>query len=249
MSDNNEYLSAVEILKKLLADRTSTSTAKTVSKKNSSATNTSGQPADGVAFGQNPDQPKDGRASESRVEMDAFLKDSLTALQAKSDDLARNAVFLKQAESTIRQMINQSQSQMQDVESRLAAVNSALNESGRLQAKLVEEVQTVKSSAVSALSIFVSFFAFITVSINVFSKAGNVFSGLALVMAFWSMLVGFNILIGWQLNTLRNNALAFWLLFAVAVLSIGSTIVMYAYAPDEIKSPKAVFEQAKSSTN
>lgn len=92
-------------------------------------------------------------------------------------------------------MLSDASQMLQDGTKMLGAITAGLNNSSQMQEKLESDVANIKGSAISALSIFVSFFAFITVSINVFAKAGSVVSASALVLIFWSLLVGLNLLL------------------------------------------------------
>lgn len=114
----------------------------------------------------------------------------------------------------------------------MRSLEQGLETSALMQNRLESDIANIKGSAVSALSIFVSFFAFITVSINVFSKAGSVVSAAALVLVFWSLLVGFNVIIGWQFGTLKNTGLAWFLLMIVSFLSVLSIVGMFHFSPE-----------------
>lgn len=119
-------------------------------------------------------------------------------------------------------------------------LDSGLSTSSAMQKSLEADVANIKGNAVAALSIFVSFFAFITVSINVFSKAGSIISASALILVFWCLLVGFNIVIGWQFNTLRNSGIAWFLLLLVSCLSVIAVVGMYYFSPDALTVTKPV---------
>lgn len=122
----------------------------------------------------------------------------------------------------------------------MESITAELNSSSTMHKELEGEVANIKGSAISALSIFVSFFAFITVSINVFAKAGSVISASALVLIFWSLLVGFNVVIGWQFNTLKNTGLAWFLLILVSGLSVLAVVGMYYFSPEVLSSTRPV---------
>ena len=242
MMDKPDFNLTQEMMKRFLKGMSNI----TYSNAGMSSTNqdTRSAPGDGVGSFAKPLIER--AAPESKQEVDEFFKDTLISLQAQADDLAKSTMLLKQSEKTASNLLRQSQKQMDELEVRLAEANEALSKSHGVQAKLLDEVQTVKANAVSALAIFVSFFAFITVSINVFAKAGSIVSGAALIVAFWAMLVGFNLLIGWQLNTIKNNLMAFWLLFSVMVISVGALLVMYSFAPNDINAAKMVLEPPKA---
>lgn len=124
----------------------------------------------------------------------------------------------------------------------LESIKVGLNNSAEMQNRLALDIGNIKGNAVAALSMFVSFFAFITVSINVFSKAGSAVSAAALVVIFWSLLAGFNIMIGWQFNTLKHNGVAWFALVLVSMASIAAIVVMYYFAPDMLVAAKPVLE-------
>lgn len=129
-----------------------------------------------------------------------------------------------------------------DATNMLNTIKSGLDTSSKMQSQLESDVANIKGNAIAALSIFVSFFAFITVSINVFSKAGSAVSAAALVFIFWALLVGFNIMIGWQFNTLRYSGIAWFALILVSSTSMIAIGVMYYVSPEMLAVAKPILE-------
>ncbi|MFG0497753.1 hypothetical protein ACF8MH_10580 [Pseudomonas sp. YQ_13] len=191
------------------------------------------------------DQTKQAASFEQKAEIDNYLTKAFSTLHAKADEIGRSAAYLKQSEKKITERLLESQNKIGEVDERLKKADEVLEQLGVSQKKIVDEVQLIRGNAVSALSIFVSFFAFITVSINVFSKAGSLTVGAVLVLLFWSMLVGFNVLIGWQFGTIKNNAMALVVLVFVAILSVFSLVLMYHWAPEAVALPKTILEVPK----
>lgn len=145
-----------------------------------------------------------------------------------------------QAQALTARMLNDATDMMGKATKMLETITTGLNASSEMQERLEADVANIKGNAVAALSIFVSFFAFITVSINVFSKAGSVVSASALILVFWCLLVGFNVVIGWQFNTLKNSGVAWFLLVLVSCLSVFAVVGMYYFSPELLTSPRPV---------
>ncbi|MEW2926829.1 hypothetical protein [Pseudomonas juntendi] len=145
-----------------------------------------------------------------------------------------------QAQALTSKMLDETTRMLEESTKLMAGITAGLNSSAKMQAQLETDVANIKGNAVAALSIFVSFFAFITVSINVFSKAGSVVSASALVLVFWCLLVGFNVVIGWQFNTLKNTGVAWFLLMLVSCLSVFAVVGMYYFSPELLSSAKPV---------
>ncbi|WP_438282801.1 hypothetical protein [Pseudomonas alabamensis] len=148
-----------------------------------------------------------------------------------------------QMQVRVSDMLKEGTDMLESSKTLLDEINNGLSKSTEMQGRLEADISNIKGSAVSALSIFVSFFAFITVSINVFSKAESVVSAAALLLIFWCLLVGFNVVIGWQFNTLKNTGLAWFLLMFVSVLSVFAVIGMYHFSPEMLKLTKAVIQK------
>ncbi|HEK1007157.1 TPA: hypothetical protein SMP92_000394 [Pseudomonas putida] len=145
-----------------------------------------------------------------------------------------------QAQALTSKMLTDATNMLEDATRLMESITTGLNSSSKMQEQLEMDVANIKGNAVAALSIFVSFFAFITVSINVFSKAGSVVSASALVLVFWCLLVGFNIVIGWQFNTLKNTGVAWFLLMLVSCLSVFAVVGMYYFSPELLNSTRPV---------
>lgn len=141
-------------------------------------------------------------------------------------------VFLNQAEKKVSLMLEKSTSLVRTIEVSLEASTALTEQTLNTQAEMRIEISAIKGNAVAALSMFVSFFAFITVSINVFSKAGGIVSASMLIFLFWCLLIGFNVLISLQFNVLKNTGVAWFVLVLVAVVSSGAIAVMYYASPD-----------------
>ncbi|UVM23819.1 hypothetical protein [Pseudomonas wadenswilerensis] len=156
-------------------------------------------------------------------------------------------VFLNQAEEKVSAMLDRSTSLVKSIEGSLEVSKRLTEKSMQTQDEVQREVKEIKGNSIAALSMFVSFFAFITVSINVFSKAGSVVSASVLVLIFWCLLIGFNILISLQFNVLKNTGVAWFTLVLVAAVSASSIMVMYYAAPDLLlaKTSHALLDGAK----
>ena len=145
-----------------------------------------------------------------------------------------------QAQALTTKMLNDATNMLENATILMGSITKNLEASSKIQAKLEDDIANIKGNTVSGLSIFVSFFAFITVSINVFSKAGTIVSALALLLVFWCLLVGFNIVIGWQFNTLKNAGLAWFLLILVSSLSVFAIVGLYYFSPELPNSARSV---------
>ncbi|WP_313645892.1 hypothetical protein [Pseudomonas sp.] len=146
-------------------------------------------------------------------------------------------VFINQAEKKVSLMLDRSTGLVKSIEKSLETSRVLTEQTLNTQAEMRGEISAIKGNAVAALSMFVSFFAFITVSINVFSKAGGIVSASMLILLFWCLLIGFNILISLQFNVLKNTGVAWFVLILVAVVSSGAIAVMYYASPDMLTSP------------
>ncbi|MFK5664422.1 hypothetical protein ACI2OW_00750 [Pseudomonas shirazica] len=240
MSEKDDHRKrAAEILKKIARDMA----AATNSTSSANASSSTWKGATGPSVSSSNEALKSSKSIDGAN--DEFQKNALLSLQAQAEELGKTATFLKQAEVRISSALADSEKKLTEITNRIDEADESLRQAAETQRKLLEEVQLIKGSAVSALSVFVSFFAFITVSINVFAKAGSFVAGLALVFAFWCMLVGFNVMVGWQFNTLRNNGIAWFLLILVAIGSISSLALMYKFAPDVVVAQKTILEPPK----
>ena len=173
--------------------------------------------------------------------VDEYIQVAFAQVNVKLDELYKEkSTFIIQTERKVAKMLRESTAMMNSIESNLDTVRKLTDKSIETQGQLQDEVKSIKGNAVSALSIFVSFFAFITVSINVFSKAQNVASACGLVLIFWCLLIGFNILIGWQFNTLKHSGIAWFVLLVVVCISFFGLYGLYHFAPDLAAAQKAV---------
>ncbi|WP_131679670.1 hypothetical protein [Metapseudomonas furukawaii] len=130
---------------------------------------------------------------------------------------AEKVVYIEQAQSRVSRNIEHSTNMLKTIQESLDTSTKMVEKSIEAREKLENEISSIKSNAVSALSIFVSFFAFITVSINVFSKAANVASASILVVVFWCLLIGFNILIAMRFKV-NGGGRQYWLALLMVVL-------------------------------
>lgn len=152
----------------------------------------------------------------------------------------------RQALKDSEEMLKKSQDMLESLTNMMTSIQSSLKASAELsdkssetQRKLEEEVSSVKGNAVAALSVFVSFFAFITVTINVFSKAESVISASVLVLLFWCMLIGFNFLITIQFKAVRQPWAPWLGIVLVILVSLVSIWGLYIFGP-EIIATKAL---------
>lgn len=188
----------------------------------------------------------------SRADGKTISPDDVAALVAKLATARAEQVIneklssANQAQALTAKMLRDATNMMNQATTMLDTITLGLKSSSDMQDRLEADIANIKGNAVAALSIFVSFFAFITVSINVFSKAGSVVSASALVLVFWCLLVGFNVIIGWQFNTLKNTGLAWFLLLLVSCLSVFAVVGMYYFSPELLNSASSVMESSKS---
>jgi len=164
------------------------------------------------------------------------------ASMAASVAVAKTEQIVAERLATTSQAEAKTAKMLAEATSMLASIKGGLETSVKMQGQLESDIANIKGSAIAALSMFVSFFAFITVSINVFSKAGSAVSAAALVVIFWSLLVGFNVMIGWQFNTLKYTGIAWFALVLTAVVSVVAIGVMYYLAPDMLMVAKPPLE-------
>ncbi|MFP3369298.1 hypothetical protein [Pseudomonas sp. SIMBA_068] len=143
------------------------------------------------------------------------------------------AAKAEQAVSARLSAANQAQkktaSMLNEATAMLNSIKSGLETSSRMQAQLEADIANIKGNAISALSLFVSFFAFITVTINVFGKADSVFSAAVLVTIFWCLLVGFNLIISLQFKVIASSRAAWLGLAFVLTLSVSMILLLYFF--------------------
>lgn len=165
--------------------------------------------------------------------IDEYVQIAISGSAAKIDALFNEKiVFIQQAERKVTKMLDESTVLMGSITKSLEAAGKVTESSVDLQQKLQDEVGYIKGNAIAALSIFVSFFAFITVSISVFSKAESVISAVGLVLIFWCLLIGFNILISAQFKVFDNVRLIWFSLGFVIFLSVSTMVGLYLYSPE-----------------
>lgn len=173
--------------------------------------------------------------------IDDYIQVSVSAAAAKVNQVFNDKlVFIQQSEKKVSQMLIKSEALMSSITLSLEKVNDLTTNSVKTQAELQEEVKYIKGNAISALSIFVSFFAFITVAINVFSKAESVVSAAVLVLIFWCLLIGFNIMISVQFKVFSNIKLIWFALGFVIFVSIFSIVGLYWFSP-ELRGVRYIF--------
>lgn len=149
-------------------------------------------------------------------------------------------VFVDQAQSKVSKMLDESSRLMETINTGLEVSRKLTDESINTQKRLEDEVASIKANTISALSIFVSFFAFITVTINVFSKASSVISASVLVLVFWCLLVGFNILISLQFKRVSTDR-SLWIALVVVVgVAFFAIFGMYFFFPELYESGRVV---------
>lgn len=173
--------------------------------------------------------------------IDEYIQVSVAAAAAKVNEVfTEKLVFVQQSEKKMSQMLSKSEALMGSITLSLEKVNALTDSSVKVQAELQEEVKYIKGNAISALSIFVSFFAFITVAINVFSKAESVVSAAVLVLIFWCLLIGFNIMISVQFKVFSNVKLIWFALAFVIFVSVFSIVGLYYFSP-ELQGVRYIF--------
>lgn len=176
--------------------------------------------------------------------IDEYIELALGTVTKRVDALYRERmVLITQSERKLATMIGESTKHLESLEKQLSTVTELTNRSADTQSDLQEEVKYIKGNAISALAIFVSFFAFITITLNVFSKAGSVVSAAILVLIFWCLLIGFNLIIAIQFKVLANSKVIWACLGGVIFLSISSILALYYFSP-ELRGVKIIFQMA-----
>lgn len=137
-------------------------------------------------------------------------------------------VYIEQAQGKVARQIDQSEKMLKSLETGLEMSTGLIDKAIKDQRDFESEISSVKANAITALSIFVSFFAFITVSINVFSKAANVVSAMVLLTVFWCLLMGFNLLIAMRFKA-NGGGRAYWIALVLVVLVSFASIAFAGY--------------------
>ncbi|WP_338660223.1 hypothetical protein [Pseudomonas bubulae] len=195
----------------------------------------------------NPNSPVGGSSSFTAEEVisrkiDEYIQVSTAAAAAKINEIfTEKLVFVQQSEKKVSQRLESSEALIASINLSLENIKSQTSNSQKLQAELQEEVKYIKGNAISALSVFVSFFAFIAVTINVFSKAESVVSAAVLVLIFWCLLIGFNIMISVQFKVFSNVKIIWFALAFVIFVSIFSIVGLYYFSP-ELQGVRYVFK-------
>lgn len=183
-------------------------------------------------------------ATDVNRRVDEYIEVALESVAVKVEALYKERmVLINQSEKKLTGMINQSTKMLGQLEGQLNAAAALTNESVKTQGELQEEIKYIKGNAISALAIFVSFFAFITVTLNVFSKAGSVVSAAVLVLIFWCLLIGFNLIIAIQFKVLSNSRVIWFSLGGVIFISIAAVVGLYYFSP-ELRGVKIIFQFA-----
>lgn len=176
------------------------------------------------------------RADVSELLDEYSTRAALEAFSRTKELIAERLIFVDQAQEKVSKMLEESTLLLEDSTSKLDTIRVGLERSAKLmdesmaaQETLSREVATFRANAISALSMFVSFFAFITVTINVFSKASSAVSAAVLVLMFWCLLIGFNVLISLQFKTLGGGKVLWGALFFVILISFFSVFVMHYF--------------------
>lgn len=179
--------------------------------------------------------------SDVNKQVDDYIEVALDAVASKVDAIYKEKmVLINQSEKKLAKMIGDSTALLTDLEAKLNTVTELTNRSIEIQDNLQEEIKYIKGNAISALAIFVSFFAFITVTLNVFSKAGSVVSAAILVLIFWCLLIGFNLIIAVQFKVFSGSKVIWFSLGGVILVSVLSVLALYYFSP-ELRGVKAIF--------
>lgn len=183
-------------------------------------------------------RPEDIQESLDRYAQAAMSKMAADLERIYSDKLA----FIQQAQNKVEASLKKATSLMETIETGLKASSELTKATADTHEEILGhidtvkgEVATVKANAISALSIFVSFFAFITVSINVFSKASSIISAASLVLVFWCLLVGFNLLIAIQFKAVGLTFKSWFALGSIVFLSFIAVFLVLAFSPAGIE--------------
>lgn len=184
-------------------------------------------------------EPQSSADINQRIE--DYIEISLGSVVGKVDALYKEKmVLINQSEKKLTGLINSSTTLLKDLEAKFTTVSNLINKSVETQSALENEIRDFKGNVISALAIFVSFFAFITVTLNVFSKAGSVVSAAILVLIFWCLLIGFNLIIAIQFKVLSDSKAVFFSLGGVILISILAVLGLYYFSP-ELREGKPIF--------
>ncbi len=186
---------------------------------------------------------KSGNALDIKATLEAYAQAAMAKLAADVEkQYADRLAFIDQAQKKAEENLQKATNMLTSIDTGLKASSKLTEATTKTHEEILshvdkvkDEVATVKANAISALSIFVSFFAFITVSINVFSKASTIISAVSLVLIFWCLLVGFNILIAIQFKALELNTKAWLGLGTIIALSFFSSFIILAFVPDSLE--------------
>lgn len=235
--DKNEHSSSdkklAEFLKKF--GTTSSSTSSTAS-----GNFTTGPTKTSTSSGFNP-RVEPRSTTDRNKQIDEYIEVALDTVTTRVEAIYQEKmVLINQSEKKLSGMINNSTLLLKDLEAKLGTVTELTNRSIDIQNNLQDEIKYIKGNAISALAIFVSFFAFITVTLNVFSKAGSVVSAAILVLIFWCLLIGFNLIIAVQFKVFNGSRIIWFSLGGVILVSVLAVLGLYYFSP-ELRGVKQVF--------
>ncbi|WP_312629966.1 hypothetical protein [Scandinavium sp.] len=120
-----------------------------------------------------------------------YWKEANRLITSFSNDLTESKRMIEESKSNISELREQLSQQIDKV----AGMDLSLNDAEQNLANKVEgfesEVVTARNSLLAVIALFASFFTFISISVNVFSRDMSLSTSISVLLVIWSCLISF----------------------------------------------------------
>lgn len=125
-------------------------------------------------------------------------------------------------------------------------VDKTKSELSSITEKAEKEIESTRNSVISTIAMFAAFFTFISVNVNIFSKASSIGETLIVTLIMWSCILGFLTLFFYFLN--KKVEKGFKTLFCIIFLCNSITLGFYAYFMQKQNENIALQHLSKNNT-
>lgn len=139
-----------------------------------------------------------------------IFKELESVLERKADDLEKN-LLLKQTEAK---------------GALETSLRDALSDINLHKTETKEELKETRNSVLGTIALFAAFFTFVSVNVNIFTKAETVAQSIIFMLSFWLCIIGFISLFFFFLNKTQNTIWYKSLEFYTTLLCVLFTVIL-----------------------
>lgn len=129
-------------------------------------------------------------------------------------------MFATKAEQLEKSLFKKQQDAIGTVEE---SQNAALADIDNHKTETKEELKETRNSVLGTIALFAAFFTFVSVNVNIFTKAENVIQSIIFMLSFWLCIIGFIVLFFFFLNKEKGTnilkSVEFYTLISCVLLS------------------------------